>query len=407
MSKSATLFLIFGKLILGQSYLSNAPGSVARPIAEKLADTLSVRDFGARGDGIADDTAALQAAVRAAQAAARPLFIPAGTYRHLGLTIAGGIDLHGEGAPLYTVLKYEGTGTALQLRNAGGRLRNFAVMSTGSAATAIDVFNGSELYFDHVQVGGSPASRFATGVRLSQSAAVTFEHLVSSWNDVGVLLDAGDWANAHVVIHDGNLFEHAVAPIQIRQGTGVYIERNWIEGFQSGILLDTAAGFTTANSVVVRNNSMISVHPGALALRINGAAAHHPLYVYNFLFEGNKVSTAPGKYNVDLSYVGSARGSIGDFCFRNNLFSGAQVAAVHGDSPIIQFYSDGDRIDPFGPAYPVLSSELASSATAREELCGEQTAGKVLYTPGGPGRKDTLRVCLKNATDDFAWVAVH
>src|SRR5262249_54290470 len=154
-----------------------------------------VRDFGVRGDGVTDDTAALQTAIRAAQSAGRPLFLPAGNYAYRGLTITGGIDLYGEGAPLYTLLQYKGTRAPLQLRNTGGRLRNFAIRSAGAASAAIDAVNASELYLDHVQVGGSPASRFNIGIRFSQSAGVTLEHVVSSWNDVGILLDEGDRAN--------------------------------------------------------------------------------------------------------------------------------------------------------------------------------------------------------------------
>jgi hypothetical protein len=392
---------------------------VARPIADKLAEIISVKDFGACGDGVCDDTGAIEAAIRAAQAAGRPVFLPAGTYSHRGLTITGGIDIHGEGAPLYTVLKYTGSGTALRLQNGGGMLRNFAVLSSAPAAIGIDLFNASELSIGHVEVGGSPASGFATGVRLSQSADITFEHLVSSWNGAGVVLGDGEWANSHVVIQNSNLFAHSGAAIQIKQGTAVYIEKNWIEAFQSAILLENGGGLTTANSVIIRNNSMISTIPGALALNVNGTSPRHGLYVYNLLFESNKVTTAMGKYNVALSYALSPADSIGDFCFRNNLFSGAQLAAVHADSPSIHLYSDSDLTDPFSTPYPILSGAPGAAvearatairkpaATARNAECNAAAGGTILYQPGGPGQKDTLRACVKDASDAFTWVKLY
>lgn len=50
--------------------------AVARTAQDKLRDSISVKDFGAVGDGVADDTAAIQAALNAADAAQMRLLIP-------------------------------------------------------------------------------------------------------------------------------------------------------------------------------------------------------------------------------------------------------------------------------------------------------------------------------------------
>jgi hypothetical protein len=52
-------------------------GGVAYPLCQKLEQTVSVKDFGAVGDGIANDTAAIQAAVTAA----KNIIVPTGTYK--------------------------------------------------------------------------------------------------------------------------------------------------------------------------------------------------------------------------------------------------------------------------------------------------------------------------------------
>jgi hypothetical protein len=59
----------------------DATGSTVRGLDDKLAEFVSVKDFGAVGDGVADDTAAIQAAIDAVYAAGGgEVWFPAGTY---------------------------------------------------------------------------------------------------------------------------------------------------------------------------------------------------------------------------------------------------------------------------------------------------------------------------------------
>jgi hypothetical protein len=63
-------------------YLPPGSGAVTRTIQAKVQETISVKDFGAVGDGVADDTAAIQTAINSA--ANKAIFFPAGTYRTTG-----------------------------------------------------------------------------------------------------------------------------------------------------------------------------------------------------------------------------------------------------------------------------------------------------------------------------------
>lgn len=58
-------------------YAPAVPGSRERPLKQRLEDRLSVLDFGARGDGTSDDTAAFQRAADASTESGKTLFIPA------------------------------------------------------------------------------------------------------------------------------------------------------------------------------------------------------------------------------------------------------------------------------------------------------------------------------------------
>lgn len=61
------------------SYTLTAPGAVQQTVQTKLEQYVSVKDFGAVGDGVADDTAAIQAALTATTATGT-LIIPPGDY---------------------------------------------------------------------------------------------------------------------------------------------------------------------------------------------------------------------------------------------------------------------------------------------------------------------------------------
>lgn len=64
------------------SYLPAGVGAVATNVQTKLRETVSVKDFGAVGDGVTDDTAAIQAGIDAINAAGGgALYFPAGIYR--------------------------------------------------------------------------------------------------------------------------------------------------------------------------------------------------------------------------------------------------------------------------------------------------------------------------------------
>ena len=78
-------------------FLQAGTGAVATTVQAKLRESVSVKDFGAVGDGVADDTVAMATALAAVPTGGSLLF-PAGTYRGYLLIWRGDISILGDGS---------------------------------------------------------------------------------------------------------------------------------------------------------------------------------------------------------------------------------------------------------------------------------------------------------------------
>ena len=102
-----------GSVASAITYNQGGTGAQDRTVKAKLQETVSVKDFGAVGDGVADDTAAIQAALtNAFNNGGGNVFVPAGEYITTSpLIIRSNVSFFGEGAasiihnkqPVYTV----------------------------------------------------------------------------------------------------------------------------------------------------------------------------------------------------------------------------------------------------------------------------------------------------------------
>lgn len=127
------------------SFLQAGTGAVTRNIQDKAREIFSVKDFGAVGNAVADDTAAIQAAINAAQAVGQGcVYFPAGTYRaNSGLTITGNnIHLAGAGTSATFLYGFQASGNFLSYAGtvstpiSGGGIREMTIIGGAQNQTS-------------------------------------------------------------------------------------------------------------------------------------------------------------------------------------------------------------------------------------------------------------------------------
>jgi hypothetical protein len=193
------------------------PGGIPRTVEDKLAERLSARDFGATGDGAADDGSALQAAVNAAAASGKLLEIGEGTFRTtMPLLLPGaaaGLSMRG------TILYAGPPGQAALTLGDGGSANNQRKAYTGlSVVRAIqsDWIDEADIgirirNIDASRVEIRRAERFTFGVQLvgdargCEDSDIHYGRIID--NRIGLdlrTLTASGWMNA--LRHHGGHF---------------------------------------------------------------------------------------------------------------------------------------------------------------------------------------------------------
>jgi hypothetical protein len=100
------------------TFLQAGSGAVTRTAQSKMRDVVSVKDFGAVGDGLADDTLAIQAAVTALSANGGTLFFPQGTYKTTApINWSPRVSLLGVGGHVGSIISGAHAGNIFQYTN--------------------------------------------------------------------------------------------------------------------------------------------------------------------------------------------------------------------------------------------------------------------------------------------------
>ena len=98
------------------TFTSKAAGSISRPVVDKLSDWVSIKDFGAKGDGVTNDSAAIALALSSGAAV---IYCPAGIYLTNTLALPSNIKMYGDGIGNTIFKLNSGQNTNLFYSNSG------------------------------------------------------------------------------------------------------------------------------------------------------------------------------------------------------------------------------------------------------------------------------------------------
>jgi len=266
----------------------------------KLSEYLSVKDFGALGDGATDDTTAIHAAIAACFTAKKRLFFPAGTYR-CNLVVQYRVSMFGEGMNFTQLRSYTAGGWAMSFLYAASNWRWDTIEKIG--------FIGSV-------AAGVTATDY--GVRLGPATYTTNSEYIGRWEfrdclfraKVGVYLPYGNIGNKFTGCAfesgDFGIYGYSAATGYVMYcGCQLFADCHWNACVKAAVFINSLNGSDGGH--VTFQHCVLEYNPG-MAICIPSLPGNHvpSLAIENTWFEGNATG---GSVTIDTSDPTGAGGT--------------------------------------------------------------------------------------------------
>lgn len=294
--------------VAGTATVTATGSTTARALAARFADTASVKDFGAVGDGTADDTAAIQAAFTAGVGR-----FPAGSYKiSADLTITDqSIVLSGEGQEETKILvSHAGRGIVYTStdRDRHLKIQGLAVVATNAAATiGVDItfplttsIDQIQVLVDDVAVTKTGSGKFLTGcIRCNNVTNPTFSRV----------LVEGDYTSTDYGIgFEGQCLDASITT------TRIYLAQIGVQmgGTCEGLTISETAIVTVKHGIDAQSSAyepwlgLTNVHINAVE-RCVKTVNRGEVLISNCLFYATTVGSPTEWISVDISGVNPIR----------------------------------------------------------------------------------------------------
>ena len=376
-------------------YLPAGASAVATTVQTKLRESVSVKDFGAVGDGFTDDTAAIQLAITAG--AGKELYFPAATYIiSSALTIvSANTRLVGDG--FGTVIKNTSlTGHALKFFPNNTTATSVFLNSCGIADmqiySAVNKTAGAGVYalqcngfrLDRVQITNHPEGLLVSGGQLNVFNAPTI--FASS-----AVLTGAPVANSQAVRFceapiDGGLYQNCYTC----EVTNIQVGANRC--------LDKSIRIESCDGLHITNGYISAAYSDEVFIKVVTAAQ----YVANLAFEnvyldGVGMAAAPVNRN-GINFPASALGNVFSVSFNNGFIGNYSGKGVVCSENVYQVSFTG------GTKFANIDNwaiDFVGSNTTTElivDACQFRDVGEVTVTTGGVSVSTVASVVITGNT---------
>lgn len=254
----------------------------------QLQEIASVTEYGAVGDGITDDSAAIQAAVTANDA----VFFPAGTYKVVTpITLKTNNFLTGEGAS--SVISYQGTAAS----------QGALYINSGGAATYVDNVTVQDLKVVG-QVATLGFSEFIHNISFSGVRNCLIERcVIEGFRGDGIYIGSGDVGgqerhNVNVTIRDcyiDGINKDNRNGISVIDCDGMNIDNNYITRTTRSTMpgaIDIepdSNAYHVVRDISIRNNKIYDLNMGVAAIGVNLPYVAYTTWPTGFNIENNYI----------------------------------------------------------------------------------------------------------------------
>ena len=264
--------------------------------------TRNVKQFGAVGDGVSDDSAEIQAALDATFADGGALYIPRGIYN---IVTALTVDRSGEtGTPITNRKRVNIFGEGKGVSVLSAQTNSMNVLSITGDASGSTAAHGYFTLRDFSIVGETPTTRTANGLRLINLAYIDVENVTFHNLNTCMVLTGTLSSNFNNLI-----FNESVRGISANAGGFSAAHANYYSGCEFRFLTSQAYdGFTGTSQAVFVGcqfeacGTQGNAATGALIFRLNGAAGEVGPSFYGCYFEVNR-----GGFDVNVAETAATR----------------------------------------------------------------------------------------------------